>query len=375
MASKRFRNNVWEYVIKRAGVLDKPRYFTFDSEEEGDAFCAHLEAFLDKGIVAPELQSATKRVTTLNQLARDYELQAHPSTKDRLILDTLCKTKGNTRLVNLNVAWVDSWISSMKRIDQLSPATIRAKVGALARCTDWGLRQGHLLMPDHPFRSLPEGYAQYNKLDAAVAGKKKIDIERDRRLEGDEYENILALIEVGVLPRKYRPLTLQYKAALRCLMILAVASAMRLREMYTLTLGQVNLEKRTIFLEKTKNGDKRQVPLSTVALAALREYLAVRAIPQGHPEDLLFPWWNGKESEHELRKATDKLSTLFVDIFEAAGAHGLKFHDLRHEAVSRLFENTALPEISIMKISGHRSHRMMMRYANLRGSNLADALG
>jgi integrase len=375
VASKRFRNNVWEYVIKRAGVLDKPRYFTFDSEEEGDAFCAHLEAFLDKGIVAPELQSATKRVTTLNQLARDYELQAHPSTKDRLILDTLCKTKGNTRLVNLNVAWVDSWISSMKRIDQLSPATIRAKVGALARCTDWGLRQGHLLMPDHPFRSLPEGYAQYNKLDAAVAGKKKIDIERDRRLEGDEYENILALIEVGVLPRKYRPLTLQYKAALRCLMILAVASAMRLREMYTLTLGQVNLEKRTIFLEKTKNGDKRQVPLSTVALAALREYLAVRAIPQGHPEDLLFPWWNGKESEHELRKATDKLSTLFVDIFEAAGAHGLKFHDLRHEAVSRLFENTALPEISIMKISGHRSHRMMMRYANLRGSNLADALG
>lgn len=375
MASKRYRNNVWEYVIKRAGVLDKPRYFTFETEEEGDAFCANVEALLDKGIIAPVLQHATHRITSLNHLVREYQLEAHPSGKDRAILDTLCKTRGATRLIHINAAWVDTWISTMKRIDKLSPATIRAKVGALARCTDWGVRKNHLTLPDHPFRTLPEGYAQYTQTDAAIAGDKRVDVERDRRLEGDEYERILALIDSGVLPRKQRPLALEHKAALRCLVVLAVASSMRLREMYTLTLKQVQLDKRTIFLDKTKNGDKRQVPLSTVAQAALREYLAVRAIPQDYPSELVFPWWNGKETAHELRKVSDKLSKLFVDIFEAAGAEGLKFHDLRHEAVSRLFENTSLSETSIMKISGHKSHRMMMRYANLRASNLADALG
>jgi integrase len=237
------------------------------------------------------------------------------------------------------------------------------------------VRKNHLVLIDHPFRTLPDGYAQYSQADAALAGEKRVDVERDRRLEGDEYERILTIIDSGVLARKQRPMTLEYTAALRCLVVLAVASGMRLREMYTLTLSQVQLAKRTIFLDKTKNGDKRQVPLSTSALAALRGYLEVRAVPATHPKDLLFPWWNGKDTEHELRKVSDKMSKLFVDIFEAAGAKALKFHDLRHEAVSRFFENTTLSETSIMKISGHRSHRMMMRYANLRASNLADALG
>lgn len=35
------------------------------------------------------------------------------------------------------------WISEMKRIEKLAPATIRAKVGALARCCDWDILQHH----------------------------------------------------------------------------------------------------------------------------------------------------------------------------------------------------------------------------------------
>jgi len=57
-----------------------------------------------------------------------------------------------------------------------------------------------------------------------------------------------------------------------------------------------------------------------------------------------------------------------------AGCVDLKFHDLRHEATSRVFEKTNLLESEIMKITGHKSHRMMMRCANLRGSKLADKL-
>lgn len=63
--------------------------------------------------------------------------------------------------------------------------------------------------------------------------------------------------------------------ALRLVFELALESAMRLSEMYTLAREQIDIDRRTIFLEKTKNGDKRQVPITTVAGKALQEYLGV----------------------------------------------------------------------------------------------------
>lgn len=373
MAGKRQRANGWEYVFKRAGVLDKPLYLTFKTEEEGDAFAARLEALLDRGIVPTEYVQAA-RVLTISDLVREYLRDAHPKPKDVAALGTIDKARGKEHLASINSGWVDDWIAEMKRVDRLAPATIRAKVGALARCTDWGMRKGHLVMPDHPLRTLPDGYAQYTKADAAFAGEARVDVERDRRLEPGELEKILGVIEVGLLPRKQRPLQLEHRPALRCMLTLAIESAMRLREMYTLTLGQVDLARRTVFLERTKNGSKRQVPLSSTARATIQEYLKVRAIPGGHPQDALFPWGDGSMEGGALSAASDYLSKLYIGIFETAGCVDLKFHDLRHEATSRLFERTQLSETQIMKITGHKSHRMMMRYANLRGSDLAQFL-
>jgi integrase len=373
MAGKRQRPNGWEYVIKRAGLLDKPIYLTFADEKEGDAFVAKVEKLLDKGIIPTELR-APSRIDTIADLVREYERDAHPTAKDRAALGTIIKSKGTTRLTSIDAGWVDDWISEMKRIDKLAPATIRAKVGALARCTDWGMRKGHVLMPDHPLRTLPDGYAQYTKTDAAIAGEARVDVERDRRLEPGEFEKVSALIVGGVLPRKQRPLALDDPQALWCMFVLAVESAMRMREMFTLTLDQVDLAKRTAFLDKTKNGDKRQVPLSSVAVATLTAYLELRTAAGAKGRDVLFPWWDGDTAPKKLDKTSDYLSKLYIGIFEAAKCADLKFHDLRHEATSRLFEKTTLSETQIMKITGHKSHRMMMRYANLRGSDLAARL-
>lgn len=370
MAGKRRRaNGTWEYVFKRAGVLEKPLYFTFDDEAAGDAFAANLDKLLDRGIVPTQYLPAAP-VKNLGGLIGEYLRDAHPSPKDRAALGTVDKAKGDTPLSAINAAWVDAWITSMKREDKVAPATIRAKVGALARCTDWGMRNKKLTLPDHPFRTLPNGYSQYTKLDTALAGVKREDVERDRRLEPGEHERIMAVLATGVLPRKQRPLVLEHVPALRCLFVLAQESAMRLREMYTLTLPQVDLKRRTVFLDKTKNGSKRQVPLSSVALAALQDYLAARAIPDGMPQQHLFPWWGGSTETKALHKLTDKLSSLWVSIFEAAGCDDLGFHDLRHEATSRLFERTNLSDLEIMKCTGHSSIRMLARYANLRGSDL-----
>ncbi|MBK5571298.1 site-specific integrase [Ensifer sp. SSB1] len=376
---KQFPNGTWQYTFKRAGVLDKPLYLTFATEEEGDQYAERLEALLDRGIVPTEFKPES-RIVRLEQLAREFMREAHPSPKDVGALNAALKRWGDTPLPKINAAWVDGIIAEMKRFEKLAPASIRARIGALARCSDWGMRKGHLTLPDHPFRTLPDGYAQYSKADTQAAGVKRQDIERDRRLEPgaagkpSEYDRILAVINGGVLARKQRPLTLEYPRAHRALFVLAVESAMRMSEMYTLSVDQIDLKKRTVFLEKTKNGDKRQVPLSSVALALLTEHLEERDIPASHPQDLLFPWWNGEASPKARAKVSDYLSKRFNDIFGQAGCEGLGFHDLRHEAVSRLFEKTNLSESQIMKISGHKSHRMMMRYANLRGSDLAAAL-
>lgn len=373
MSSKRQRGDAWEYVFKKAGVLDKPLYLSFATEQEGDEFSRKLEALLARGIVPTEYQTVS-RITNIEALVRMYLRDAHVKQKDVGVLNTVCNSVGTTPLANINAQWVDNWISDLKRVEKLAPATIRAKVGSLARCTDWGMRKGLLLMPDHPLRSLPNGYAQYTKTDEALAGGKKEDVERDRRLEPGEYEKIMEVFERGVLARKQRPYVLEYKFALECLMTLALESAMRLREMYTLTTDQVDLLKRTVFLDKTKNGDKRQVPLSSVAMARIKRYMSEIERPANHPKDALFPWWDGSMERKQLQTTSDFLSKLYIGIFKEAGCVDLKFHDLRHEATSRLFEKTSMSETEIMKITGHKSHRMLMRYANLRGSSLADKL-
>lgn len=373
MAMKRQRAGAWEYTFKRAGVLDKPLYLTFKSEEEGDQYAVRLEALLDRGVVPTEHQTVS-RITNITGLVELYLRESSVKQKDRGVLNTVIAMVGETRLDALNANWLDGWITDMKRVNKLAPATIRSKVGALARCTDWGMRKKLLLMPDHPMRTLPNGYAQYTKTDVSLSGVTRVDIERDRRLEHGEHEKILALIEHGILARKQRPFHIEFKAAVICLYTLAVESAMRMREMYTLTLDQVDLPRRTIFLDKTKNGDKRQVPLSSVALAAMQAYLQVRTLPPTHPVDAVFPWWDGSSSERQLIDTSNFLSKLYIGIFKEAGCEGLKFHDLRHEATSRLFERTPLSDTEIMKVTGHKTHRMVMRYANLRASDLASKL-
>ncbi|MGS0893435.1 hypothetical protein ACVBGC_12960 [Burkholderia stagnalis] len=47
---------------------------------------------------------------------------------------------------------------------------------------------------------------------------------------------------------------------------------------------------------------------------------------------------------------------------------------MRHEATSRLYERTTLSDIQIAKITGHTDPKVLMRYANLRGSDLAARL-
>ena len=65
---------------------------------------------------------------------------------------------------------------------------------------------------------------------------------------------------------------------------------------------------------------------------------------------------------------------LALGAFEASsGNRDLRFHDLRHEAISRFFEmGLSVPEVSL--ISGHKDARMLFRYTHLKAEKVAEKL-
>jgi site-specific recombinase XerD len=63
------------------------------------------------------------------------------------------------------------------------------------------------------------------------------------------------------------------------------------------------------------------------------------------------------------------MTTAFQRARRRAGVDGLRFHDLRHEGISRLFER-GMQIQQVALVSGHRSWSMLKRYTNLKPESL-----
>jgi integrase len=123
-----------------------------------------------------------------------------------------------------------------------------------------------------------------------------------------------------------------------------------------MTWEHINLARRTWHIPHTKNGTPRTVPLSSRAVETLQEL--PRRIDGG-------VW--------ALQRA-DGITQAFDRIRQQAGINGLNFHDLRHEATSRLFEK-GLNIMEVASITGHKDLKMLKRYTHLRAEDLATKLG
>ena len=146
-----------------------------------------------------------------------------------------------------------------------------------------------------------------------------------------------------------------------------LATAMRQGEILSLTLSQVKLTKRTVVLNMTKNGSTRTVPLSKEATQVLREAIANRDRPNDC--DLVFfgkPKPDRHYQPYSFRFAWDAVRSRL-------GMDDLRFHDLRHEAISRLVE-AGLSDQEVAAISGHKSMQMLRRYTHLRAEDLVRRL-
>lgn len=348
-------------------LLPKPFYASFDTRDQAIAFSDYLTALLAQGIVPEALVAKPGEQRTewhVHRCIAEY-IRAEPvKVSEVKLLDTIRAHVPNVRTSEMNFDWAETWIRHMKRSDNLAPSTIRHRHGALARCLDWVCRRHPQVLQANPLRLLRRGFATYTFEDAkhaaANGGKLKHDVERDRRLEDGEEERLLACL--ADLPEA------------RMLFVLALETAMRMRECYTLGLDQVSLKKKSIHLDRSKNGDGREVPLSSTIAKLLAAYIDSHAHDIADRDGRLFSYWNGDLSEPVLDATTVRVSLMFSGLFEQAKMEDFRFHDLRHEATCRLYEKTTLSDILIARITGHRDLRMLRRYASLRGSDLAARL-
>jgi integrase len=365
MASiKKTRSGTFQLCVRHK-LLPKRLWATFDTYEQADQYGTQLERLLAQGIVPASLlehEPARRTAWTIARCITEYIRHNAVPLSDIKLLDTVRPVIGILSTSDLNYDWADSWVTSLKREANLAPTTIRHRHGALARCFDWMIRKHPDVMVQNPLRLLKRGFATYTDQDAAILAKSgknaRTDTERDRRLFPDE-ENAILDVLVGEE---------------RTFFLLALETAMRMRECYTLDISQVNLAKRTIYLERSKNGENRQVPLSSVACALLKDYIKANRAVIDAREGRLFSYWNGDLSVPELDRTTADVSRVFRVAFARAAAFDFHFHDLRHEATCRLYERTKLSDVLIAKITGHRDIRMLRRYASLRGSDLAGHL-
>ena len=168
---------------------------------------------------------------------------------------------------------------------------------------------------------------------------------RSRRVDADEEARLLKVAEASSRP--------WLKAAI----IIAIETAMRQGELVGLTWDRVKLDAAYPHADllKTKNDRPRRVPLSPRAVAAFR------SLDRSGPKP--FPVLTTTGIVHAVRDA------IGWDNFP-----DLRWHDLRHEAVSRLFEYTDLRDGEIMAISGHLSPTMLLRYTHLRADKLGERL-
>lgn len=178
---------------------------------------------------------------------------------------------------------------------------------------------------------------------------------RNRRLSKEEEGRLFAALD------RYSNPMLGWVACI------ALHTAMRAGEIKSLTREQVNLSKRVVYLSDTKNGSERTVPLSKEAADVFAEALEHPIRPMD--TDLVFwgePGRDGKRRAYEFRPAWHRT-------VREAGIDNFRFHDLRHEAVSRLVE-AGLGDQEVAAISGHKSMQMLRRYTHLRAEDLVARL-
>lgn len=324
MATIRKRNGKWQVQIRRKTGFSKSSTFTSRKDAERWAAQTEIEAERQEAGIATE----TKETPPLKELIERYRQTILPlkrsAYQEGYILNALARERFATLPIERITA---SEIASFRdrRLTLVSASTLNRTLGVLSHVfetarTEWGFTD--LINPVRLIR------------------KPKANPPRERRLLAEEEA---CLLQAACASKN---------TDLRDVILFAIETAMRMSEILGIGWQDVDFERRLVFLRLTKNGRSRHVPLSTRAIGILSDR---KALGLSGP----FP-----SSQRAIQQA-------WLRAVRRSGIEDLHFHDLRHEAISRLFEKGfSLPEVGL--ISGHRDPRQLLRYTHLGADGLVN---
>lgn len=320
-------DNAFQVLARDKGF---PRFcVTFDTLEEAEKTRKKIES--ERALKVFRDYGAATRVTAAELLER-YIREVCPGHKGgeseiyrlrRMLRDEAFLFKP---LAQLCTEDLQDFITD--RLSEVAPSTVDRDLDVLRQALNYASDVWKVAPAESPFTGLR---------------RPKYFNERDRRLVGNELDRILMAARLGDNPW-YEPIIL-----------LALETAMRRSEILGMRWEHVDFDGRSVRLPVTKNGRSRKVPLSTFAMAILND------LP--------------RESERVFPVTANALKLAWSRrILPKAGVEDLHFHDLRHEATSRLAESGLYTLIELQAVTGHRDTRMLLRYSHLCTRKLAEKM-
>ena len=227
---------------------------------------------------------------------------------------------GESNLLSISPKMVSRY-KVLRNDEGAAPASVNRELSMLSKAFNLAIREWEWLK-DNPASRVP---------------KDKENNERDRWLTKDEEKKILD----------------NSPEWLREIIIFNLNSGLRLQELLSLEWSRVNLLRRTILIQETKNGSPKTLPLNKIALDVLNQRSKVKSIKN----DFVFFNSNGKKiNPHVLRVS-------FYTVLRKVGIENLWLHDLRRTFATRLAQ-AGVDLYKISKLLGHKDIKMTQRYAH-----------
>ncbi|MCG7868389.1 MAG: site-specific integrase [Candidatus Thiodiazotropha taylori] len=256
----------------------------------------------------------------------------HP-TKDRS-LRYVSETIGNRTLAAFRPADVIAF--GRKRLKKVSPSTMTVEVRYLAEVLRTARAMWNLPVTDQTVKDA--------LLVMGQQGMTGQPVERNRRPSDEELE-ILRKFWAGT----------SGEIPMADLMDFAIASCMRLGEICRICWDDINVADKTVVIRDRKDPRNKEGNHQTVPLLG-EAWDIVQRQPQTDDERI-FPYLS-KTVSHMWWRTTKVL-----------GIPDLRFHDLRHEGISRLFEQGyQIQEVAL--VSGHKKWDHLRRYTQLKAGDL-----
>ncbi|UEO01094.1 site-specific integrase [Acidiferrobacter thiooxydans] len=323
----------WQAQIIRRG--HEHQYKTFDTKAEAEAWARAIEGEMDRGVFVSRVEAES---TTLAELLVRYQEEITPQKRGAAMERSHLKVIGQDPIARCFVARItgrELTAYKNRRLAVVAGSTLNRELNVLSHVFTVAVQEWHIHLPwGNPVRLL---------------SRPRVDDKRDRRLVGDELPRLLAAAQA-------------YGGEIGPLITWAIETAMRRGEIAAMRWEHLDRKARVLLIPETKTGTPRRVPLSTAALAVL-DGLPRRMGHAAHNVD-----------GRVFAMHTGSISRAFAEVCKAAGIEGLTFHDLRHEATSRLFEK-GLGLMEVASITGHKTVQMLKRYTHLRAEDLVGRLG